>query len=92
MSDHQVTDRASLDRASLAKEASPFLTPEQTSFYLGISQRQLQVLRANGKGPRYRRHSRYIPQRRARCTCKRNAPHQQVGRRLKLSAIAALPI
>ena len=60
MSDHQVTDRASLDRASLAKEASPFLTPEQTSFYLGISQRQLQVLRANGKGPRYRRHSRYI--------------------------------
>ena len=47
-------------RASRAKKGSPFLSTEQAAFYLGLSARKLQVLRAAGGGPMFRRHSRYV--------------------------------
>jgi DNA-binding transcriptional MerR regulator len=47
-------------RAARAKRGSPFLTTEQAAFYLGLSPRKLQALRASGLGPRFRRHSRYV--------------------------------
>lgn len=47
-------------RAARAKKGSPFLSTEQAAFYLGLSARKLQAMRASGKGPRFRRHSRYV--------------------------------
>lgn len=47
-------------RAARAKKASPFLSTEQAGFYLGLSARKMQAMRAEGRGPRFRRHSRYI--------------------------------
>jgi hypothetical protein len=47
-------------RAARAKKGSPFLSTEQAAFYLGLSARKLQAMRASGIGPRFRRHSRYV--------------------------------
>lgn len=47
-------------RAARAKKGSPFLSTEQAAFYLGLSARKLQTMRASGSGPRFRRHSRYV--------------------------------
>lgn len=47
-------------RAARAKKGSPFLSTEQAAFYLGLSARKLQAMRASGNGPRFRRHSRYV--------------------------------
>jgi hypothetical protein len=47
-------------RAAAAKKGSPFLSTEQAAFYLGLSGRKLQAMRATGTGPAYRRHSRYV--------------------------------
>ena len=47
-------------RAARAKKGSPFLSTEQAAFYLGLSARKLQAMRAGGAGPRFRRHSRYV--------------------------------
>lgn len=47
-------------RAARAKKGSPFLSTEQAAFYLGLSARKLQQMRAKGAGPRFRRHSRYV--------------------------------
>ena len=47
-------------RAARAKKGSPFLSTEQAAFYLGLSARKLQAMRAGGTGPRFRRHSRYV--------------------------------
>lgn len=55
---NQVDD--DLTRAARAKKGSPFLTTEQAAFYLGLSGRKMQALRAAGSGPRFRRHSRHI--------------------------------
>lgn len=49
-----------IGRAAQAKKGSPFLSTEQAGFYLGLSARKLQTLRANGRGPAFRRHCRYI--------------------------------
>jgi len=38
----------------------PFLNTRQAGFYLGLSARHLERLRAQGKGPVYRRHSRFV--------------------------------
>ena len=48
-------------RAARAKKESPFLSTEQAAFYLGLSARKLQQMRASGTGPAFRRHSRYVP-------------------------------
>lgn len=47
-------------RAARAKKGSPFLSTEQAAFYLGLSARKLQAMRASGIGPQFRRHSRYV--------------------------------
>lgn len=47
-------------RASRAKKGSPFLSTEQAAFYLGLSARKMQGMRAAGTGPVFRRHGRYI--------------------------------
>jgi hypothetical protein len=47
-------------RAARAKKGSPFLSTEQAAFYLGLSARKLQAMRASGTGPSFRRHSRYV--------------------------------
>ena len=47
-------------RAARAKKGSPFLSTEQAAFYLGLSARKLQQMRAAGTGPGFRRHSRYV--------------------------------
>ena len=47
-------------RADRAKKGSPFLSTEQAAFYLGLSARKVQALRAAGSGPRFRRHCRHI--------------------------------
>ena len=47
-------------RANRAKQGTPFLSTEQAAFYLGLSPRKLQELRALGTGPRFRRHCRYV--------------------------------
>lgn len=49
-----------IGRAARAKKGSPFLSTEQAAFYLGLSARKLQAMRAAGTGPRFRRHSRYV--------------------------------
>lgn len=49
-----------IQRASRAKKGSPFLSTEQAAFYLGLSARKLQQMRAAGSGPAFRRHSRYV--------------------------------
>jgi hypothetical protein len=47
-------------RATRARKGTPFLSTEQAGFYLGLSARKMQALRAEGAGPRFRRHSRYV--------------------------------
>lgn len=49
-----------IDRAGRARRGSPFLNTEQAAAYLKLSPRQLKRLRRAGKGPNFRRHSRYI--------------------------------
>ncbi len=49
-----------IGRADRAKKGSPFLSTEQAAFYLGLSARKLQSMRAAGTGPTFRRHSRYV--------------------------------
>lgn len=49
-----------IQRAARAKQGSPFLSTEQAAFYLGLSPRRLQSMRAAGTGPRFRRHCRYV--------------------------------
>ena len=57
--DGVVTDDSAA-RAAQAKKGSPFLSPEQAAFYLGLSARTLQSMRARGSGPRFRRHARHV--------------------------------
>jgi hypothetical protein len=47
-------------RAARAKKGCPFLSTEEAAFYLGLSARKLQAMRAAGHGPGFRRHSRYV--------------------------------
>jgi hypothetical protein len=47
-------------RAARARKGCPFLSTGQAAFYLGLSTRKLEAMRAAGTGPRFRRHSRYV--------------------------------
>jgi hypothetical protein len=49
-----------IERASRAKRGSPFLNTDQAAAYLKISSRLLKRMRRAGKGPVFRRHSRYV--------------------------------
>lgn len=46
--------------ATDAKKGSPFLTTEQAARYLGLSRQALEKMRRQGRGPRYRKHGRYV--------------------------------
>lgn len=56
----ELSDDAAIARAARARGGSPFLSPDQAAFYLGVSPRTLQEYRTAGTGPRFRRHSRHI--------------------------------
>ncbi|UKV13234.1 helix-turn-helix domain-containing protein [Thalassospiraceae bacterium SW-3-3] len=47
-------------RAMEARKGSPFLSTQQAAFYLSLSARTLEKMRFNGRGPRYRKHGRYV--------------------------------
>jgi len=49
-----------IQRANRARRGSPFLNTDQAAAYLKISSRLLKRLRRAGKGPVFRRHSRFI--------------------------------
>ncbi|MEQ1756167.1 MAG: helix-turn-helix domain-containing protein [Micropepsaceae bacterium] len=48
------------DRATRAKKGSPFLTTDQTAYFIGLSRRTLEKMRVHGGGPEYRKHGRYV--------------------------------
>jgi len=47
-------------RAERAKRGSPYLNTAQAAYYLGISVRTMQRMRAKGEGPAPRRHARMV--------------------------------
>jgi len=49
-----------ITRANRAKRGSPFLNTDQAAAYLKMSSRLLKRLRRAGKGPVFRRHSRFV--------------------------------
>lgn len=53
-------DDDEIQRANRAKRGSPFLNTDQAAAYLKISARTLKRLRRGGKGPVFRRHSRFV--------------------------------
>lgn len=53
-------DDDQIARAGRARRGSPFLNTEQAAAYLKISSLLLRRMRRDGKGPVFRRHSRYI--------------------------------
>lgn len=55
-----MNDNDDITRANRAKRGSPFLNTDQAAAYLKLSIRQLKRLRRAGKGPVFRRHSRYV--------------------------------
>jgi hypothetical protein len=48
------------DRADAARRGSPYLNARQAAFFLKMSPRSLQRLRAKGEGPTVRRHARMV--------------------------------
>ena len=49
-----------IDRAAEAKKGSPFLNTAQAAHYVGLSRQTLEKMRRQGRGPRYRKHGRYV--------------------------------
>src|SRR3546814_12753568 len=49
-----------ISRANRAKRGSPYLNTDQAAAYLKFSSRLLKRLRRAGKGPIFRRHSRFV--------------------------------
>ncbi len=49
-----------IDHALQAKKGSPFLTTAQAAHYLGLTTQTLEKMRRKGRGPRYRKHGRYV--------------------------------
>lgn len=47
-------------RAANAKKGSPFLTTDQAAHYVGLSRQALEKMRRQGRGPRFRKHGRYV--------------------------------
>ena len=48
------------ERAAKAKKGSPFLSTAQAAHYVGLSPRTLERMRRTGRGPRFRKHGRYV--------------------------------
>jgi len=49
-----------ITRAADAKKGSPFLNTAQAAHYVGLSGRSLEKMRRQGRGPRFRKHGRYV--------------------------------
>jgi len=49
-----------ITRAADAKKGSPFLSTGQAAHYVGLSGRALEKMRRQGRGPRFRKHGRYV--------------------------------
>ncbi|MCU4162321.1 helix-turn-helix domain-containing protein [Acidiphilium sp. AL] len=49
-----------IKRANDAKKGSPFLNTAQAAYYVGLSGRALEKMRRQGRGPRFRKHGRYV--------------------------------
>jgi excisionase family DNA binding protein len=47
-------------RAERARRGHPFLNTAQAAHYVGLHYRTLEVMRRQGRGPRFRRHGRHI--------------------------------
>ena len=47
-------------RAANAKKGSPFLNTAQAAHYVGLSPRTFERMRRTGRGPRFRKHGRYV--------------------------------
>lgn len=47
-------------RAANAKRGSPFLNTAQAAYYIGLSPRTFERMRRTGRGPRFRKHGRYV--------------------------------
>lgn len=47
-------------RAERARNGSPFLNTAQAAHYIGLSSRTLETMRYTGRGPRFRRHGRFV--------------------------------
>ena len=47
-------------RADQARKESPFLDTNRAADYVGLSRRTLEKMRTTGRGPRYRKHGRYV--------------------------------
>jgi excisionase family DNA binding protein len=47
-------------RADQARKQSPFLDTVRAAEYVGLSRRTLEKMRTTGRGPRYRKHGRYV--------------------------------
>lgn len=48
------------DRANRARKGSPFLTTAQAAFYVGLACPTLEKMRRQARGPRFRKHGRYV--------------------------------
>lgn len=59
MNDPQA-DHASAIRAASAKKGSPFLSTKEAAFYLGLKPHTLVKMRMQTRGPKHRKHGRYI--------------------------------
>jgi len=47
-------------RDAPGQRGRPFLNTPQAAYYLGLSARHLERMRAKDEGPRYRRHGRFV--------------------------------
>ena len=53
-------DNDPIARADHARKESPFLDSKAAAAYVGLSRRTLEKMRTTGRGPRYRKHGRYV--------------------------------
>ena len=47
-------------RAAQARKGTPFLNTAQAAFYVNLHLKTLEDMRREGRGPRFRRHGRFI--------------------------------
>jgi hypothetical protein len=47
-------------RALMARRGSPFLATKEAAYYLRLSPRTLEKMRMKDRGPRFRKHGRYV--------------------------------
>jgi excisionase family DNA binding protein len=53
-------DDGAENRAAQARKGSPFLNTDQAAHYIGLARQTLEKMRREGRGPRFRKHGRYV--------------------------------